>query len=228
VFDPVKTGTRIRELRMRKKLSQQELANCLKVKRESIAKWESGDRELKATPLVDIADFFQVSTDYLLGIVDYRSRNADIQGICEETGLSSEAVEALRDMNTGAAEDWEYSAPYQKSQKEGAYQLINALLDRDELLEDLLLLAKQIEDVATADQHLCADSLEKNAQNKESGLTLSPHEMKEYREYLVIEQARRLAFRAMDKLVVPKSAGNTVDIRGLEVFYNIKANGGEL
>ena len=63
-------STRLKELRKSKKNTQQDLANILDLKRNNIAKWETG----KATPdfeiIQKIADYFEVNVNYLLGTSD--------------------------------------------------------------------------------------------------------------------------------------------------------------
>lgn len=57
---------KIRELRRRSGLSQEELADKLNVSRQAISKWELGSALPTADKLVDIADFFGVSLDFLM------------------------------------------------------------------------------------------------------------------------------------------------------------------
>lgn len=57
---------KIRELRRRSGLSQEELADKLNVSRQAISKWELGSAVPTADKLVDIADFFGVSLDFLM------------------------------------------------------------------------------------------------------------------------------------------------------------------
>ncbi len=61
---------RIRELRISRKLSQQELAEYLKISKSSINMYERGEREPGLDLLEAIADFFNVDMDYLMGKSD--------------------------------------------------------------------------------------------------------------------------------------------------------------
>ena len=58
---------RLKSLRNSKKLSQKDFAQALRVSQQTVASWESGRTEPSNTALRDIADYFNVSTDYLLG-----------------------------------------------------------------------------------------------------------------------------------------------------------------
>lgn len=59
---------RIADLRKIKKITQQELADCIGVSFQTISKWETGVNMPDITILPLLADFFNVSTDQLLGL----------------------------------------------------------------------------------------------------------------------------------------------------------------
>lgn len=63
-------GNRLTNLRKQKKLTQQELSKRLKIARTTYSGYENGSREPDYATLKKIADFFEVSTDYLLGRTD--------------------------------------------------------------------------------------------------------------------------------------------------------------
>lgn len=58
---------KIRELRNKQSISQKELAMILGVPSNTFNQWENGKREPDYEMLKRIADFFNVSTDYLIG-----------------------------------------------------------------------------------------------------------------------------------------------------------------
>ena len=62
--------TRLKELRLENNLSQQKLAEKIGVTQKAIDFWEKGINEPKASCIVALAKFFDVSTDYILGIKD--------------------------------------------------------------------------------------------------------------------------------------------------------------
>ena len=64
--------TRIKELRLEKKLSQQTLANYLGVNQTTLSKLECGLSTPDATLVVSVSRFFQVSTDYVLYLSEER------------------------------------------------------------------------------------------------------------------------------------------------------------
>lgn len=63
-------GIRIKELRTEYKISQQVLGKAIGVSQKAIDYWERGVNEPKASYIVLLADFFNVSADYLLGRED--------------------------------------------------------------------------------------------------------------------------------------------------------------
>lgn len=60
-------GETIKELRIERNLSQQKLASAIGVSQKAIDYWERGVNEPKASYVALLADFFNVSCDYLLG-----------------------------------------------------------------------------------------------------------------------------------------------------------------
>lgn len=58
---------RIKELREQKDISQTELANYLGVVRSTICQYEKGNRVPDTETLIKLADYFEVSVDYLIG-----------------------------------------------------------------------------------------------------------------------------------------------------------------
>ena len=58
---------RLKELRTHSNLSQQKMADVLGISRSAVAMWETGGSEPDNRTLEKIADYFNVSIDYLLG-----------------------------------------------------------------------------------------------------------------------------------------------------------------
>lgn len=58
---------RLKELRKQNKLTQQDIASKLDVSRVAYTNWENGKREPNLEKMVWLADYFEVSIDYLLG-----------------------------------------------------------------------------------------------------------------------------------------------------------------
>ena len=63
-------ATRLKELRKSKKITQLTLALKLKTNQNTISRYESGEREPGINEIIAIADYFDVSVDYLIGVTD--------------------------------------------------------------------------------------------------------------------------------------------------------------
>lgn len=66
-------GQRIKYLRMQKNMTQEQLAEVIGISRSALSMYELNQREPDLNTIIKFADFFQVSTDYLLGRLDYPS-----------------------------------------------------------------------------------------------------------------------------------------------------------
>lgn len=84
---------RIRHLRQSRELSQVQLAEKLGVKKQSVSNWENDNIMPSVETLKKAADFFHVSTDYLLGREE-KGENS-IQAI-DVTGLTPRQLEHIR------------------------------------------------------------------------------------------------------------------------------------
>ena len=61
-------GENLKEMRLKRKLTQEKLADFLGVSFQAVSKWERGDTYPDISMLPEIADFFKVSVDELLGV----------------------------------------------------------------------------------------------------------------------------------------------------------------
>jgi transcriptional regulator with XRE-family HTH domain len=82
----MKFGERLRQLREEKGLTQEELGKIINQKKANISKYETGRLEPSMGTLITLAKFFNVSTDYLLGVSDERfsSLDKEMEGVPEE------------------------------------------------------------------------------------------------------------------------------------------------
>lgn len=65
---------RLKELRKKKGLSQLRLATELNTTQNTISRYETGEREPGIIELIKIADYFNVSVDYLIGRTENPAR----------------------------------------------------------------------------------------------------------------------------------------------------------
>ena len=69
-FDPQVFAERLRDLRLEKGVGQNKLASNLGLSNASISYWANGKQEPTASAIVKLAVYFDVPTDYLLGVTD--------------------------------------------------------------------------------------------------------------------------------------------------------------
>lgn len=66
-MDYAKIGERIKAIRLKKGISQQELADKIGVTQSAVSHLEIGMRRLRLEPIIQIANAFEISVDELLG-----------------------------------------------------------------------------------------------------------------------------------------------------------------
>ena len=59
---------RLKELRLEKGLTMEELAKATQIGSSSISRWEKCQADIKSSQLIILAKYFGVTTDYLLGL----------------------------------------------------------------------------------------------------------------------------------------------------------------
>lgn len=74
------------------------LAKHLNVSIQAINQYKQGTAFPKVENLIKIADYYNISLDYLIGITDTKSRNTTLQAVCDYTGLSENSVEYLHNL----------------------------------------------------------------------------------------------------------------------------------
>lgn len=92
---------RLTKLRENTGKKRQEVADELEISRASLEYYEKGKRKPDIEVLAKIAEYYRVSTDYLLGLSVVPSTDKDIQFVCDYTGLSESAVNRLAKLNLG-------------------------------------------------------------------------------------------------------------------------------
>ena len=62
---------RIRELREDRRLNQTQVAKMLGMSQTGYSKYETGENDIPTSILIKLANFYDTSTDYILGLTDY-------------------------------------------------------------------------------------------------------------------------------------------------------------
>lgn len=84
---------RIKYLRQTRELNQVQLAEKLGVTKQSVSNWENDNIMPSVEMLIKIANFFRVSTDYLLGREEH---SMDGVALMDVTGLTPRQLEHLQ------------------------------------------------------------------------------------------------------------------------------------
>lgn len=66
---------RIGDLRQDHDMTQQQVADLLHCQREVYRRYEKGIREIPVSYAIRLADYYDVSVDYMLGLTDNKKRN---------------------------------------------------------------------------------------------------------------------------------------------------------
>lgn len=65
---------RLKELREDRDIKQREIAGFLHIKQNTYSQYENGERQLPIDILISLAEFYNVSTDYILNLTDNPTR----------------------------------------------------------------------------------------------------------------------------------------------------------
>ena len=164
---------RLIQLREQKGFTQQQLADSIGITRQSLSLYEKAERTINFELLAKIADFFNVSTDYLMGRTDVASMNEDLQTACKVTGLSESAVIAIRNIHDGD--------PYRKLKRDRMYNA--EILEKIILSESFPNILSRISSIKNLESTLPDDrlTLECTAPNSNGlKLTLTKKDFVEY------------------------------------------------
>lgn len=98
---------RLKELRLEKNLLQSDIAKVIKKSDRAVGLYERGERDMGTDTLAILADFFDVSIDYLLGKTDVRKQekikldDIDLAFASGVKGLNDKNKETLKSIMEG-------------------------------------------------------------------------------------------------------------------------------
>jgi transcriptional regulator with XRE-family HTH domain len=87
---------RLLKLRKEKHMTQEQVGQIIGVRKTAISRYENG-READYDTLVKIAQYFDVSTDYLLGLVDVRQPWAEPSPHIPVGDMDAEQIRKIED-----------------------------------------------------------------------------------------------------------------------------------
>lgn len=112
-----KFANRLVELREKAGLSRQQLADSIGLSRASIEYYEKDKRHPDTDTIIKIAQYFHVTTDYLLGLSITPTKNKKLSDVCDFLNLPDKTVMRLKDGSSeilaqvlDSPEFWEFIA----------------------------------------------------------------------------------------------------------------------
>lgn len=85
------------QLKEENKKTQKQICGDIKATEKTVASWIKGQKQPETYKLCALADYFNVSTDFILGRTEYR--NLGNEDISKAIGLSEKSIEVLRFLN---------------------------------------------------------------------------------------------------------------------------------
>lgn len=185
-------GERIRNLRKEKGFnSQDELAEKMMCKRQTVAKWERGETSLSLESAIDLCNVLDCDIGHLMGEYEAkRHKTADIQEILGISEKAAYNLQLLSVMKSGLN---------RTHQKYTGIDFINDLISEDDFLYlvSLCLSAREIflnellsgsEEKSELERRLDASNIRMNI-IEGKGITLSPREYSEYTKQAISKLA---------------------------------------
>lgn len=139
-----KRGLILKELRENKSLRQSDLAEMLEITQQAYQRYERGTSEPNADGLSKLADFYGVTTDYLLGrepepdplaMLNMKVNNQKFIDIYQELPEFQQQVlvDAMRKLSASAEEEYKKKKPRMQSETTlGAIEEQNELASEEE------------------------------------------------------------------------------------------------
>ena len=219
---------RIADALNKRSMTQAELAaKCPNVSEATLTAWIQGDKtgrrtEPKVNGLVEVAKVLKVSTDYLLGLSDVPTSDANLRAVCEYTGLSNEAVEFIKST---------------KGNIKISVESINLMLSHDNgtaffsELSDTLKFIKHANHLSTLSHRLVdayPDTFDKICENGYSNATnLTAEDIGRYKEYkrIINEHTKTCSTIELYQFRIGKIMQAITACEGVRAEYYIKKRG---
>jgi len=127
---------RLKELRNNKKLTQSQLGETMNVSYKTVGSWERGERQPSYETAKKIANYFNVSTDYLLGISNVR-KSTEVKQVEKDDWVSIPVVGTIKCGPGGIIyEDIEGFTSYPKSDLDSSHEYVVLNATGDSMIGD--------------------------------------------------------------------------------------------
>lgn len=211
---------RLTKLRENTGKKRQEVADELEISRASLEYYEKGKRKPDIEVLAKIAEYYKVSTDYLLGLSIASTTDKDVQFICDYTGLSEKSVDVLHKIALQANGNLISDKRKEKADKLKLY-IDNPLdfLSKEDLENDRLLFEQYKKDI-NRDSNIPVNNFRKSILNNDF-LGFLTYDEKEDLEYILKtdQEEAKLIFDTIDYLTSKKDFYDFI----LTIYYYLFA-----
>lgn len=101
-------ATRLRDLMEKNNTTQPQLAEAVGVSRQAVGQWQNGNTVPDILDFQKVADYYNVSADYLLGRSESRSNDKDLKDVADYLGISDLSAIFIQDITRKiSANEWE-------------------------------------------------------------------------------------------------------------------------
>ena len=159
-------GNRIKELRVKNKVTQEELAKALQVSAQAVSKWENGGSpDLELVP--SIATYFNVTTDYLFDM-----KNSDIVNIDKKVAKYIQSFNLENRMNVVYDLAFKMSIATRGDEIEDQEEF-DELINNDDMFSTII-----------GEEGIAITSLAKDNKSDYSKMLISKEQQRKFCEYL--------------------------------------------
>lgn len=116
---------RLRQLRIEKELTQEGFGKQFNVIKQTVSSWENGNSKPDIAMAAQMADFFDVSSDYLLGLSNERRPGDGVQAIDDP-----EVQEFAQRINAHFRANPEMTPKERREVMEDAYDVLRVIFNR--------------------------------------------------------------------------------------------------
>ena len=132
-MDKKERGAILKSLREEKKLRQSDLADFLEISQQAYQRYENGTSEPNGDGFVKLADFYNVSTDYLLGRTSVKA-----MAVTAEDEMSEQDIKAIE--NSIVDSYTQMSVETRRACIKAIMQIVGDVFDIEEIPDDEELL----------------------------------------------------------------------------------------
>lgn len=122
------------------------IAADVQVSKTNLSDWQTGKTMPRADSLRLLAKYFNVTTDYLLGLTDARTIDADLRAVAEYLGISDAAAKTIHDFKNKEIKNHFFRPLENLMKASGSFMRSASELSYQNRLYELLELEKRVEE----------------------------------------------------------------------------------